>query len=118
MVVATTDIDIKKIVSLESDYGGLCQYIKSLVPDHYAHIDAIYHNTRYYINLQVLKDNNIPMDKKTELSKYLTKNIRVVGFMGKYISCEDLEMHIDMQKVKKYREGDKHEEVRFSKANN
>lgn len=111
MIIATTNIDLKKIVSLASDYDGLCDYIKSLVPDAYSHIDAIYHNTRYYINLQVLKDSKISMEKKTELSKYLTKNIRVVGYMGKYITCDDLEMHIDMQKVKRYREGDKHEEV-------
>ena len=108
MLIATRDFEISDIVNLASNYDALCNYIRELVPREYRHIEAIYHNTRYYINLQVLKDNKRPMEKKMELSKNLTTNMRVVGFMGKYITCDDLEAHIDMRRVKRYYEGDNH----------
>lgn len=108
MLIATKEFSLDEVLKLSSNYDGLCKYIKELVPEHYRHIDAIYHNTRYYISLQVLKDKSIPIEKKMELSKNLTAGIRVVGFIGKYITCDDLEAHIDMRKVKCYYEGENH----------
>lgn len=107
MIIATDTFDMSKVVSLSEDYDGLCKYIWTLVPDRYKHLDAIYHNTRYYINMCILKDTKISLEKKTQISKYLTKGIRVVGYTDSYITCRDLETRINMKKVNKYYEGDK-----------
>ena len=107
MIIATNEFDMKKIVSLSDDYEGLCEYIRSLVPDRYVHQDAIYHNTRYFINLEVLKAKDITMNKKTALSQMLTRNIRVVGYMDVYITCKDLERKVNMKKVEQYFRGEK-----------
>lgn len=106
MIIGSKDFDKDKVLSLASDYEGLCGYVWTLVSDRYKHFDAIYHNTRYYINLEILKDNSIPLDKKMSISKLLTKNIRTVGYMGEYITCQDLEKRIDMNKVNKYYKGE------------
>ena len=107
MIIATNSFDMDKVLRLVGNYEGLCEYVKSLVPDRYKHIDAIYHNTRYFLNLEVLKSKDIPMDKKTELSKLLTKGIRVVGYMDVYIACNEMERKINMKKVDQYHRGDK-----------
>lgn len=110
MIIATNVFDMKKVVSLSEDYDGLCNYIRSLMPERYKHIDAIYHNTRYYLNLEVLKASDISMEKKVSLSEKLTKNIRVVGYMDVYITCKDLERKINMKKVEQYYRGEKYGE--------
>lgn len=118
MIIATDDVDIKKVVNMSGDSDKLCTYVKSLVPERYRHIDAIYHNTRYYINLLVLKSDDISLEKKSALSKLLTRNIRVVGYMGVYITCKDLERKISMKKVNKYHEEVEHgKSSKFSSAN-
>lgn len=106
MIIATKDINFDKVIKLVNNEDDLCSYIKSLVPEKYSHCDAIYHNTRYYINLEILKDNSIALDTKNKLSNMLTRNIRVVGYMGVYITCSELEQRVDMNKVNKYYEGD------------
>lgn len=106
MLIATNVIDYDKVLSLSEDEEGLCAYIKSLVPERYRHVDAIYHNTRYYINLEVLKNSTYPLEKKLALSRMLTKNIRTVGYMDSYVTCSELEAHISMKKVHKYHEGE------------
>jgi hypothetical protein len=107
MIIATDIFDMDKVIALRDDYEGLCSYIWTLVPERYKHIDVIYHNTRYYINMCVLKNTSIPLEKKLQISKYLTKNIRVVGYTDTYITCSELEKRINMSKVNKYYEGDK-----------
>lgn len=106
MIIATKNIDMKKIISMVQDEDRLCEYIHSIVPERYKHCNAIYHNTRYYINLEVLKSNDISMENKIALSALLTKNIRTVGYMGTYITCQDLEMRVNMNKVMRYYKGD------------
>lgn len=106
MIIATNSIDLKKVAGLSEDYEGLCDYVKSLVPARYAHVDAIYHNTRYYINLEVLKSNDIPIDKKVALSKLLTKSIHVCGCMDIYITCKELESRINMKRVNQFKEAE------------
>lgn len=106
MIIATKNIDMQKIVSMVKDECGLSSYIHSIVPERYKHCDAIYHNTRYYINLEVLKNTDISMDNKMALSALLTKNIRTVGYMGTYITCQELEMRVDINKVMRYHKGD------------
>ena len=107
MIIATKNIDMQKIISMARDESGLCAYIHSVVPERYKHCDAIYHNTRYYVNLEVLKNSDISMENKMALSTLLTKNIRTVGYMGTYITCQELEMRVDMNKVMRYHEGDR-----------
>jgi hypothetical protein len=107
MIIATDSFDLDKVIALRENYEELCNYVKTLVPDRYKHIDAIYHNTRYYINMCVLKNTSIPMERKLQVSKYLTKGIRVVGYTDTYITCSELEKRINMNKVNKYYEGDK-----------
>lgn len=107
MIIATNIFDMDKVIALRDDYEGLCSYIWTLVPERYRHIDAIYHNTRYYINMCVLKNISIPLEKKLQVSKYLTKGIRVVGYTDTYITCSELEKRINISKVNKYHEGDK-----------
>lgn len=107
MIIATKNIDMVKIVSMVQNETGLCTYINSIVPERYRHHDAIYHNTRYYINLEVLKSKDISLENKMALSTLLTKNIRTVGYMGTYITCQELEMRVDINKVIRYYEGDR-----------
>lgn len=107
MIIATDIFDKDKVLSLKDDYEGLCSYVWTLVPEKFKHLDVIYHNTRYYINMCILQDTGISLDVKTQISKLLTRSIRVVGYMDKYITCRDLDSRVDMNKVNKYHEGDK-----------
>jgi hypothetical protein len=109
MIIATDNFDMNKVMSLCHDYDGLCAYVRSLVPERYKHLDTIYNNTRYYINLCVLKAKDIPMSKKQEVSKLLTRNIHVVGYTDIYITCYDLEKRISMSRVDKYHKGEGNE---------
>ena len=107
MIIATDVFDMSKVMSLSDDYEGMCSYIWSLVPERYKHLDVIYHNTRYYVNMCVLKSTDIPLEKKLKVSKFLTRGIRVVGYTDNYITCRELENRVNMNKVNKYHEGDK-----------
>ncbi len=106
MIIATDVFDMDRILALKDDYEGMCDYIWTLVPDRYKHLDVIFHNTRYYINMCVLKSETIPMEVKSAISKYLTKSIRVVGYTDTYITCSELEKRVNMNRVNKYFEGD------------
>ena len=106
MLIATNIIDYDRVMSLSEDEAGLSEYIWSLIPDRYRHVDAIYHNTRYYINLEVLKNTSYSLEKKLAISRLLTKNIRTVGYMDCYVTCSELEAHVSMKKVQKYHEGE------------
>lgn len=110
MIIATDVFDMDKVISLKTDYSGMCDYIWTLVPERYRHLESIYHNTRYYINMCVLKSSSIPMETKTEISKFLTKDIRVVGYTDSYITCSELEKRVNINKVNKYHERDQYGE--------
>lgn len=109
MIIGTDNIDYDKVIGLSDDYNGLCEYIRSLVPEQYRHVEAIYNNTRYYINTMILENSSLSLDKKMAITKLLTKNIRVVGYTDVYITCGDLERRINMKRVNSYYEGDKYE---------
>ena len=106
MIIATDEFDMSKIIQLKDNVEEMDKYIWSLVPVRYKHVDAIYRNTRYYINVCVLKSTTMSMEMKKELSAKLTKGLHVVGFMGTFITCGELESRISMKKVNKYYEGE------------
>lgn len=108
MIVATDAFDMQKVKSLIKSGGDLCEYAMSLVPDRYKHVDGIYHNTRYFLNLNILKATDISLEDKTAASASLTAGLHVVGYMDDYITCGEMERHINMKKVNKYFEGDKY----------
>ena len=108
MIVATNTFNMDEVISIIKSGGDLCAYVKELVPPRYRHIDGIYHNTRYLLNLEILKSKDIKLEDKTEASSVLTRGLHVVGYMDCYIPCSVLERHINMNKVKRYHEGDKY----------
>lgn len=107
MIVATNAFNMDEVRSVIKSGGDLCEYVRSLIPNRYRHIDGIYHNTRYYLNLVILKSKDFSLQEKTDASAALTKGLHVVGYMDCYIDCGLLERHIDMRKVNKYFEVDK-----------
>lgn len=108
MIVATDVFDMNAVHAIVKSGGDIRAYVKSLVPERYAHIEAIAHNTRYLLNLQVLKSSEFTLQEKSWLNAELTKEIHVVGYMNCYIACGEMERHINMNKVYKYHEGDKY----------
>lgn len=106
MIIATKQIDFDKVISLHRDQDGLNAYVRSLIPSRVAHVDAIYHNTRFYICYMIMQRTDVKLDVKQALSKLLTRNIRVVGYTEDYIAIEELERYVNMKQVNKYREGD------------
>lgn len=92
----------------EGNLTGLCDYIRSMLPDRLRHVDAIVSNSRYYLNYLVLESNELTLEKKKKLSDMLTQDISVVGYMGVYIDVQTLEQKISWSKVNKYYEGDKY----------
>lgn len=118
MIIGSEDFTVQQIVNLKDDYDAMCAFMLGLVPDRYKHVDAIYHNQRYYANMRVLSDKTLPLKVKQQVSAMLTRNIRVVGWTDIYITCRQMERKIDMNKVDKYYEGDKYEQSsRFSTTN-
>lgn len=86
--------------------GDIREYVSGLVPTKYRHVEAISHNTRYLLNLQVMKSREFSLEEKTWMNQELTKNIHVVGYMDVYITCGELERHINMKEVDKYFRGE------------
>lgn len=110
MLIATRSFNREKVVSLAGDADALIAYVESIVPDKYKHIDALSHNTRYYINQKILDDDKIPMDIKMKLTEALTRRLHIVGYLGKYITCDELDSSVNMQRVMKYYEGERNEQ--------
>lgn len=108
MIVATDAFDMDAIHTIVKSNGDIREYVRSLVPDKYKHVDAIFHNTRYLLNLQVLKSGEFTLQEKTWLNAELTKDIHVVGYMDVYITCGELERHINMSNVEEYFRGDRY----------
>lgn len=108
MIVATDSFNMDDIHFIVKSNGDIRGYVASLVPDKYRHVEAIAHNTRYLLNLQVLKSREFTLQEKTWISSELTKNIHVVGYMDVYITCGEMERHINMKEVDKYFRGEKY----------
>lgn len=108
MIVATDVFDMEEVARLIKNNGDLCAYVYSLVPDRYKHVDGIYHNTRYLLNLRILQSQDFNLTDKSNASSMLTAGLHVVGYMDKYIACGAMERHINMKKVQQYYEGDKY----------
>lgn len=108
MIIATNSFDMDTIRSIVKDRGDLNEYVLGLVPDRYKHVEAIAHNTRYYLNLQISKSKEFSLQDKTWINFELTRNIHVVGYMGIYITCGELERHINMSRVEQFHKGDKY----------
>lgn len=106
MIVATDVFDMDEVKRLIKSNGDLCAYVMSLVPDRYRHVDGIYHNTRYLLNLRILQSNDLDLKDKSNASAMLTAGLHVVGYMDKYIACGAMERHINMKKVQQYYKGE------------
>ena len=117
MVIATRDVDIQKVLSLADNEETLCAYIKSLIPSKYQHVDAIYNNTKYFINLCILENNKISMRDKDKLNAILLKHVRVVGYLGNFITCKELDFYVDAERVYEYYKEDIIKYGRISKRN-
>lgn len=108
MIIATDTFDIEEVKSLLRDGKDLCTYVRGLIPDRYKHVDGIYHNTRYYLNLTILKSDKFTLEDKMKASAALTRGLHVVGYLDSYLTCGVLERRINMNKVIKYFEGEKY----------
>lgn len=102
MIVATDVFvfdDVKAIIRHRGDIRG---YVDGLVPSRYKHVEAIAHNTRYLLNLQVLKSGEFTLDEKSWINSELTRGLHVVGYMDCYITCSELERAVNIKKVERY----------------
>lgn len=108
MIVATNKFDIDEVIKIVKSRGPLLEYVTGITPENYRHIDGIIHNTRYLLYLTILKSKKFTLDEKAWVTETLTKGLHVVGYMDVYINCQELERHINMDKVRKYYEGDKY----------
>ena len=103
MIIATKVVHYDELLKRKLDYEAMCEYIHSLVPPEVKNVDAIYHNTRYYFNYMVLRNDSISLADKKTLSNLLTRNIRVVGVMGTYVAFSDLEPYTNTKKLERLR---------------
>lgn len=108
MIVATNVFDMPLIREMVKKRTDLCAYVHGLVPDRYKHVNAIEHNTRYLLNLNIVNDDSISLDNKLWATQELTKNLHVVGYIDSIVTTSDVEKIINMKKVEKYYEGDKY----------
>lgn len=108
MIIANLNYSSSELIKRVDNFEELCKYIRSTVPEEYRHVDAIYHNTRYYLNTRVLEDSSIPLNTKKKLSDALTTGLRTVGVLGDWVTCGELNRRANMEKINKYRKGDKH----------
>lgn len=106
MIIGTDEVDLNKVMKYKDSEEDMEAYIMSLIPERYKHVDAIYRNTRYYVNTCVLRSKKLTLDMKKQLSDMLTRNLRVVGFLGSFHTCAELELHVSMRRVNKYHEGE------------
>lgn len=106
MIVATDVFNMDEVKELIKSGGDLCGYVRSLVPERYLHVDGIYHNTRYLLNLRILQSKDFSLTDKFNASASLTAGLHVVGYMDCYIGCGEMERHINMARVRQYHEGD------------
>ncbi len=98
MIIGTKVFDMK-ILQYIDDYEGLVNYVRSLVPERYRHLNSIVNNTRYYLNIQLLQARNISKENKEKLSFMLMHRVKVVGFIDCFITCGELERRINMKAV-------------------
>lgn len=103
MIIATKAVNYEELLKRKLDYDAMCEYVRGLVPSGVKHVEAIYHNTRYYFNYMVLRNESIPLADKKILSDVLTKNIRVVGVMGTYVSVNEVESQVNLKKLDRLR---------------
>ena len=106
MIIANLNYSKSELVSRMNNFDELCKYVRSTIPEKYRHVDAIYHNTRYYLNTCVLEDDTLNLSVKKQLSDILTKNIRVVGVLGEWVPCSELDRRTNLNRVFKYYKGD------------
>ena len=104
MLILTKDYDIKKCFELRSNQAGLTEYINSLMPDRYKHIDALLSNQRYFINCDMYSSSQYSMDAKKELSDALMLNVRVAGYIGSFVTVGELESFVSDKAVQRYRD--------------
>lgn len=102
MLIATKDFDLDYILANKDNPQEINDYILGLVPLALRHNQAIFHNTRYYINTCVMSNKRIPMETKKRLSSILTSNMRVVGYIGDFVDCDDLKYVVNMDLVNQY----------------
>lgn len=106
MIIANLNYSSSELIKRMDNFEELCEYIRSTIPPAYRHVDAIYHNTRYYLNTRVLADTSLTMKIKKQLSDKLTTNIRTVGVLGNWVTCNELDRRAHMDRIIKYHKGD------------
>lgn len=107
MIIATRNVDIDKCFELSKDADKLEEYIMSLIPDKYQHLNSIISNQKYYINCKMFDSKVYSLDIKRELSSVLMSNVRVVGMLDTFITMREIESVVDMKAVKNYRKDTK-----------
>ncbi len=104
MLIATTNVDIRKCFSLRDDVCELNSYIRSLIPEKYAHLNSIFNNQKYYICCKMFESTTNTMEEKKELNKALMSGTKVIGIIDTFIPMTEVECLIDEVAVKDYRE--------------
>ena len=80
---------------------------KTILPE-YKHIECLLNNTRFYVATLIARDEKIQYEDKRAACDVLLSNIRVVGYIGIYISMQELSMRYPKEKLLKYYRGDKY----------
>ena len=105
MIIATKNIDVRKVCQIYSDSVAFREYILSLIPKIYHHT-GIVGNQIFYINSVILRDESIPIDRRREIGKTILHDNRVCGVLGEFIEIRTIERRVNKNKVNRF-----HEEV-------
>lgn len=108
MLVSLCEFDKEIFLGNIDNPDVILKYVRDSIPKEFKHIDAIYHNTRFYLSTVVMSDNSIPIKQKQQLCDILTSNMYTVGFLTKYMTVQELMVKFPKEKLIKYLEGDKY----------
>ena len=101
MIIATENINIKFIIANISNNNIIDNYISNLLPNNLRHVNAIKCNTRYYIATMILQ-SDMNKEEKEQIVNILLKDNKVVGYMGNFITVNQLLEKINMNIVNEY----------------
>lgn len=104
MLILTKDYDLAKCFELRNNHEALMEYINSLMPERYRHVDALLSNQRYFINCDMYGHTEYSLEAKKELSDALMLNVRVAGYIGTFVTVGELESFVSQKAVQRYRE--------------
>ena len=104
MLILTRKYDLEKCISLRNDQEALTEYINSLMPERFKHVDSLLSNQRYFINCDMYTHVEYSIEIRRELSDALMHNVRVAGYIGDFVTVQELETYVSNKAVNRYKD--------------